>query len=153
MTIFDRSSLGVFGILSIQMVSAAQPQDEVSYSNDIEPIVTNFCATCHAGDDPEGDLLLTSYRTVREQCETGGLLDRINDHSDPMPEDGLLPPHLRRVFKIWAEKGFLEEGTIKNSKTMEYEAFTAPTITPIDITKEGFDLLESLQGHWVGPMK
>lgn len=39
---------------------AQEMRDEVSYSNDIKPLVENFCTTCHAGDDPEGDMVLTS---------------------------------------------------------------------------------------------
>ena len=26
--------------------------DEISYTNDIRPIIDNYCTTCHAGDDP-----------------------------------------------------------------------------------------------------
>ena len=68
-------------------------QDEVSFTNDIQPLVREFCSTCHAGDDPEGDLLLTTYAEVRKQAEKGELLERINDAKDPMPEDGLMPQH------------------------------------------------------------
>ena len=53
-------------------------QDEVSYSHDIQPIVKNFCTTCHAGDDPEGEFVLTSYADVRKYTEKGKLLKRIN---------------------------------------------------------------------------
>ncbi|MEM1294041.1 MAG: c-type cytochrome domain-containing protein [Verrucomicrobiota bacterium] len=128
-------------------------QDEISYSNDIQPIVKNFCTTCHAGDDPEGDFVLTSYRDVRDHVENGELLDRINDARDPMPEDGLMPNHMRRLFKVWADTGFLENGSMKAiPSSTEYEEFTPPEIIPIDIAREGFELLENLQGHWVGEM-
>lgn len=127
--------------------------DEVSYTNDIRPIVKNFCTTCHAGDDPEGDFVLTSYSDVRKYTEKGKLLARINDMKKPMPQDGLLPQHMRRLFQLWANSGYVNQGTTKGSTAREqYAKFTPPTITPVDINKQGFDLLENMQGHWVGPM-
>lgn len=128
-------------------------QDEVSYSNDIQPIVKDFCTTCHAGDNPEGDFVLTSYEDVRQHVEKGELLDRINDRSDPMPEDGLMPTHLRRLFQLWADTGYLEKGSMKAAtKSTDYGEFSPPEITPIDINQQGFELLEDMQGHWVGKM-
>ena len=50
-------------------------QDEISYSNDIRPVIQNFCTTCHAGDDPDGDFTLTSYKDVRYHVEKGELLE------------------------------------------------------------------------------
>ena len=63
-------------------------RDEVSYTNDIRPIVNNFCTTCHAGDAPEGEFVLTSYKDVRKHVEKGELLPRINDAKRPMPQNG-----------------------------------------------------------------
>ena len=88
--------------------------DEVSYTNDIAPVVKNFCTTCHAGNDPEGDFVLTSYADVRKHTEQGELLKRINDAQDPMPQKGLMPPHLRRLFQAWAEAGYLCEESDKS---------------------------------------
>ena len=68
-------------------------QDEVSYTNDIRPVVNNFCTTCHAGDDPEGEFVLTSYKDVRKHTGKGKLLKRINDADDPMPQ------YMRRTFQ------------------------------------------------------
>ncbi len=133
--------------------------DEVSWEADIQPIVKDFCTTCHAGDDPEADLGLTSYALVREATEHGDLLERINDADDPMPEDGLMPSHLRRLVRIWSETGYTEKSSLTkeqraNSKE-KYEDFTPPEIVPVDITEveEGFELLKRMQGHWVGSMR
>lgn len=136
-------------------IGSAEPaiRDEISYSNDIAPVVKNFCTTCHAGDDPEGDMVLTSYEEVRKHTEEGVLLDRINDRQDPMPEDGLMPKYMRRLFKLWADSGYLKKGARSESGTRNnYQKFDPPTIAPIDVTHQGFDLLVRLQGHWVGPM-
>ncbi|MEM1443883.1 MAG: hypothetical protein AAGF67_16165, partial [Verrucomicrobiota bacterium] len=156
MTIFPRSSLFLFCLLLSPLAGMAQGesfQEEISYTNDIQPIVKDFCTTCHAGDDPEGDLILTSYQHVREEIEFGDLLERINDARDPMPEDGLMPKQLRRTIQKWAESGFLEKGSKPPTKPkMKYEEFVPPKITAHDVTSEGTEFLERMQGHWVGDM-
>ena len=136
-----------------QLAGTSAIQDEVSYSNDIQPVVKDFCTTCHAGEDPEGDLVLTSYAEVRRHVEEGELLTRINDPKDPMPEDGLMPKPFRRLFQTWADGGYLDKGFRKVSPARtNYEEFTPPTITPIDVTQRGFEFLERMNGHWVGSM-
>jgi len=159
MKIFSNTCLSSSSLLLFTVCAACAQddggsfQEEISYSNDVQPIVKDFCTTCHAGDDPEGDLLLTSYEHVREKIEFGDLLTRINDARDPMPEDGLMPRHLRRTIQKWADSGFLEKGTGPATKPkMKYEEFTPPVITPYDITDEGTEFLERMQGHWVGDM-
>ena len=128
-------------------------RDEVSYSNDIKPLLENFCTTCHAGTNPEGDLVLTSYEAVRKETEKGRLLKRVNDPEDPMPEDGLLPMYLRRLFQVWADGGYVNRGKqTPGGPKIKYDDFTPPIITPIDIRQKGFDLLRNMQGHWVGSM-
>lgn len=127
--------------------------DEVSYSNDIAPVVKNFCVSCHAGDDPEGDFVLTSYEDVRHHVEKGTLLKRINDAKKPMPQSGLMPPYMRRMFQIWADTGFINKGT-KDSRDArtDFKKYTPPVIKPVDINRDGFKLLSHMQGHWVGSM-
>lgn len=126
---------------------------EVSYSNDIRPIVKNFCTTCHAGDDPEGEFTLTSYKDVRQHVEKGKLMKRINDAENPMPQSGLLPKYMRRKFQQWVDGGFVHKGTKPSPQPQpKYMEFTPPQITPVDINQKGFDLLENMQGHWVGSM-
>lgn len=147
--------LGMVVILGLPIVGKAQEmRDEVSYSNDIKPLVENFCTTCHAGDNPEGDMVLTSYAAVRKQAEKGELLKRINDPEDPMPEDGLLPQYMRRMFQVWAAGGYVNVGKKKpgGEPGIKYAKFTPPKITPVDINRKGFDLLQNMQGHWVGSL-
>ena len=128
-------------------------RDEISYNSDIRPIVNNFCTTCHAGDDPEGEFVLTSYGDVRKHVEKGELLKRINDADDPMPQNGLLPKYMRRMFQVWADGGFVHQGKATPTKAKsDYAKFTPPKIKPVDIKKQGFELLEYMQGHWVGSM-
>lgn len=128
--------------------------DEVSYSNDIRPIVNNFCTTCHAGRNPEGEFVLTSYEDVRRHTKEGDLLKRINDADEPMPQNGLMPKYMRRLFQVWADQGYIKVGTAKPSADRkQMQKFTPPKIVPVDIHERGFEMLEYTQGHWVGSMK
>ena len=127
--------------------------DEISYTNDIRPIVNNFCTTCHAGDDPQGDFVLTSYEAVLKHTKKGDLLERINDPDDPMPQNGLMPNYMRRLFKIWAEQGYINEGKAKPAgEKKQMQNFTPAKISVVDINEQGFEMLKYLQGHWVGEM-
>ncbi len=127
--------------------------DEVSYSNDIRPIVNNFCTTCHAGRNPQGEFVLTSYQDVRKHTEQGQLLERINDAENPMPENGLMPQYMRRLFRVWAEQGYIEQGSAKRvGERRQMLEYTPPKIEPVNINRQGFELLEYMQGHWVGSM-
>ncbi len=128
-------------------------RDAVSYTNDIRPVVKNFCLTCHAGAEPEAELLLTSYALVREETELGELLQRINDAHEPMPEDGLMPLQMRRLFQQWADGDFVNIGAERPAPVREYDNFEPAEIVPLNVNQEGFDLLEKLQGHWIGPMR
>lgn len=130
--------------------------DEISFRNDLQPIVKNFCTTCHSGKNPEGDLSLTRYADVRKHVEQGDLLARLEDKDDPMPPSGRIPKYMRRMFRVWAETGYLENGTGNPDPQQrlgtDYGKFTPPKIVPVDIGQQGFELLEKMQGHWVGSM-
>ena len=125
----------------------------IAYVNDVKPIIDSYCVTCHSGNNPSAGFTLTSYDDVVAKTKFGQLLNRINNASNPMPQSGLLPKDLRKTIELWAKQGYLKERTQTERDTMEqsYE-FTPPTITPVDINEKGFDLLEKMQGHWVGKM-
>lgn len=126
------------------------PTEAVSYTGDIRPIVVNFCATCHHGDDPDGGFVLDDYDDVREHTEDGDLLERINDDADPMPPAGLMPERQRELFKQWAAGGYKYEG--KGTGSDEVVPFEPPPIEPVSVDDGAFKLLERVQGHWVGSM-
>ena len=72
------TSTVVFLILCITDVSNGQIkgksksiQDEISYTNDIQPIINNFCTTCHAGDDPEPYLSKLTVSVKRSETTKG----------------------------------------------------------------------------------
>ncbi|MEM9368388.1 MAG: c-type cytochrome domain-containing protein [Planctomycetota bacterium] len=127
--------------------------DEVSYTSDIRPVLSSFCTTCHAGDNPEGDVSLTSYKDVRQHVEDGLLRQRIRDASDPMPPSGLMPAYMQRLFDQWASQGYRNEGhEPANEGRTVMKSFEPPAIKPVDVRQRGFELLDYFQGHWVGDM-
>jgi len=143
-------SVVIFPGQLLAQTNSKKLRDEISFSNDIQPIVENFCTTCHAGKDPDGEVLLTSYAEVRKLVEKGDLLNRINDSDDPMPPSGKIPAYMRRMFKTWAETGFINKGKKKSEKpAVDYGDFKPPVITPVDLGDNtiAFQLLEKMQGH------
>ncbi len=128
------------------------PARVVSYEHDIAPVVADHCTTCHAGENPDGWFVLTSYDDVRQHVEEGRLLKRIDDAKDPMPPSGQLPDETRQLFHDWAAGGFQEFGEAPVVKSQEQPTFDPPKIEPIDVNEKGFELLESVSGHWVGSL-
>lgn len=133
--------------------SEETPIEEISYETHIKPITSNYCTTCHTSDDPAAGFRLETYEEVRLQAEKGKLLERINDPDNPMPMGGLMPEEERRLIMEWAKNGFLEKST-QNIVTKADSAtqFIPPVIEVVDITQQGFEFLENMQGHWVGKM-
>jgi len=148
-------SVVILPSLLLGQTNSERLRDEISFSNDIQPIVENFCTTCHAGKAPDGEVLLTSYAEVRKMVEKGDLLNRINDTDDPMPPSGTIPAYMRRMFKTWARTGYIDKGKQGSDRpAVDYGDFKPPVITPVDLSdnESAFQLLEKMQGHWVGSM-
>ncbi len=98
--------------------------EEVSFSADIQPILTANCATsgCHSGNDPEGNLNLETGKSYAELSKQGtGYIDvatpkysvlysSLVSTSSPMPPLGqqpLSPCDLKRI-EIWMSEGALD---------------------------------------------
>lgn len=160
--VFFLSTFAVFLVAcsSSESMTAEQPIETensvpsndaiLTYQKDVRPIIENNCTSCHAGDSPAAGLSLKSYQDVRKAAEFGALLNRINNHNRPMPMGGLLPKYMRETIEDWARNGY-EEGEAPNVlQSSNYDYIPPADITPVDINEEGFDLLEKMQGHWVG---
>jgi len=80
--------------------------EEVTYQDEIQPIMFNHCTTCHGGSTPFADLSLETYDTVKEATENGNLLSRIENEDNPMPPSGLLTAEDRAKIAKWAAEGF-----------------------------------------------
>lgn len=82
--------------------------DTITYDSHINNVISSSCIGCHSGTNPQGNLLLENYSQVRISAETGTLIQRINDASNPMPTSGLMPAQTRAIFDSWENNGFLE---------------------------------------------
>lgn len=79
----------------------------VSFQNDIFPIINFYCSSCHSGTNPSGDLLLTNYEGISSVIES--IIDRINrdeNDSESMPNDAskLIDCYIQQI-EIWAADG------------------------------------------------
>lgn len=98
--------------------------ENVSFSNDIQPILTANCATsgCHSGNDPEGNLNLEASKSYAALHQRGkGYIDTDNPTysvlysslisiSSPMPPIGQQPLNacdLKRI-ETWMKEGALD---------------------------------------------
>ncbi|MBD0404123.1 hypothetical protein [Flammeovirga sp. EKP202] len=126
----------------------------VSYNGNIKQIVDNNCFYCHSGETPSAGMDLTTYDNLVEAVKNRGLLNRINNASNPMPQSGLMTKEDRLKLKEWAEKNFPLEGNTNPNTTVKTSTmyYKAPEITAINIDHEGFDFMQKMQGHWVGDM-
>ncbi len=77
----------------------------VTYSADIATIMNNYCITCHSGAEPTADLSLDNYINVKTVAESGILITRINDGTNPMPPSGLMPEDKRQKIQEWIDDG------------------------------------------------
>lgn len=80
----------------------------VNFDPDVQTIMFNNCVTCHSGSAPAASIKLETYQEVREQTESGNLVSRMNDASNPMPPGGLVTLQQRKMIEKWLEDGFPE---------------------------------------------
>lgn len=61
----------------------------VSFKDDIMPMLDNYCRACHSGSQPQGKSLLIDYPTVKAVVEGGRFMGAV-EHMDgflPMPQN------------------------------------------------------------------
>ena len=98
---------------------AANPQAQVDFVRDIQPILQNTCYECHGPKKTKADLRLDSPAAVMKGGETGALIVPGNseqsliirrllglDDEDRMPKDGdPLPPAQIALIRAWIDQG------------------------------------------------
>ncbi len=83
---------------------------DVSYSNDIVPLLDEKCGSCHGASYPEADLNLTDYEVVSQTANNSKIIHRINLD---LADDQLMPPNSPLtdcqidLFTNWVEQGAL----------------------------------------------
>mgnify|MGYP000191580367 CR=1 FL=1 len=132
--------------------TSAHSTSEITYESTVKYIIDNNCLGCHSGRKPSAGLKLDSYDKVKNQIVNGDLLKRINSKQNPMPKRGLMSKNQRLAIEEWARKGFVEvsKGEPAETGSAEDYKFVPPTIKAIDVSKEGFNFFNLMQGHWVG---
>lgn len=62
----------------------------VSYADDVWPIISTNCTSCHSGGAPSGNVYLDNYDNIVKAAENGSLLGTIRHESgwSPMPKGG-----------------------------------------------------------------
>lgn len=82
--------------------------ETVKYNDDVKNIISANCVSCHGGSTPQVGLDLSTYTNVRFAVENRGLLNRINNVTNPMPPSGVLPSATRAIIEKWVSDGYLE---------------------------------------------
>lgn len=87
---------------------AACDTTNVSYSNDVWPIISSNCTSCHSGGAPQGNVSLENYDDIVIAAKNGSLLGTIK-HEDgwsPMPKGGgMLNDCDISKIEIWVDDG------------------------------------------------
>lgn len=113
----NQNLLFLFGLLFFvgctkAIIDDDEPSDPitetVTYEAVVKDVMINNCITCHSGLAPSAGLNLTTYADVRFSAENGTLLGRIENVSNPMPPNGLMPNNLRKQIEKWAQDGYPE---------------------------------------------
>lgn len=79
----------------------------VTYNNTVQSIISGNCLNCHGSPTANG--APTSYTTFT-QVKNGidGIINRINNASNPMPQSGLMSQENRDLIQQWKDDGLLE---------------------------------------------
>lgn len=79
-----------------------------TYSGTVEPIINQYCVSCHLSANPSGQITLDSYSSVKVQADNGKLFGSINHDGgySPMPKDGnkLSDCQISQI-KAWIDAG------------------------------------------------
>jgi hypothetical protein len=84
---------------------AGVPANNVTYTKDIKPLITENCVSCHRpNNNPRLDL--SNYAQVKAAAEQKGLIGRVL--SGAMPPSGALANEPKKLFSAWSQAGFPE---------------------------------------------
>ncbi|CAM1352984.1 hypothetical protein [Tenacibaculum halocynthiae] len=108
-------SLLIITILMISCTTAEIPlagqvpiTRNITYTQDIQPIIFNNCLTCHSSVNPRNGLILETFIQVKNSAQNGTLIARMNDAANPMPQSGLLTADKRALIDKWRTDGYLK---------------------------------------------
>lgn len=114
----------------------------VAYEKEIEPILVNKCAFCHAGNVKRGKLDLSSYEAMMRGGERGAAVvpgksadsllvklsaKLIKPYMPPKNEDPLTPDELA-LLKLWIDQGAKAP---TGARVVAKVVLKAPNVTPV----------------------
>lgn len=80
----------------------------VTYNNTVANILNNACVECHNSVTATAGIQLQNFALAREVAQSGRMIIRMTDTSNPMPPSGNLPDPLIEDVMQWIEDGLLE---------------------------------------------
>ncbi len=106
--------VSAYAILQIGAVNVA-PQTNVSYANDVQPILQSRCGSCHMGEFTSKDLNMDTYNNLMAGSQNGPVIVAGNAKdsllvkkisSGEMPKRGpKLTPAQVQVIEVWINAG------------------------------------------------
>lgn len=79
------------GALKDSNCAAPCDSDNYAFAANIQPLMNKYCTGCHSGNNPQGNITLTSYTAVKNAVQNNNLVNCINYVTgySGMPKGGL----------------------------------------------------------------
>jgi hypothetical protein len=112
------AALSAFLCLLTTASHAAEPAEKPSFSRDVVPLVTKYCARCHGGNKPKGGISLVKDQDDLAVLKNRGLWEKVADNlrSGQMPPSGAKRPSAAEM-DVWNR--WLDAVVLKSDCTRE----------------------------------
>ncbi len=89
----------------LPVIDSSTCKPNISYTNDIKPIMTSYCISCHGSKNQSGGYNLSTYDGV--SSNTSKVLGSIRQDGSAisMPQDGKIPDSLIQKVYCWINQG------------------------------------------------
>lgn len=104
LTSCERSSLSEL----VAIEEEEEPIAVVTYENTAKAILDSACVECHNINEPTAGVRLDAYEFAFMEADSGIMLARMTNTTNPMPPSGNLPDNLIQDIMDWVEDGVLE---------------------------------------------
>ncbi len=85
------------------------PNSNITYDGNVESIIASNCLGCHGNPTSNGaPSSFNTYSLVKTGVQSGNILNRINNTTNPMPPNGLMSQSNRDIIQQWLDDGLLE---------------------------------------------
>lgn len=111
--------LFVFGMIgftscetsSLSELAAVEEEDPVAivtYENTAKAILDSACVECHNVNEQTAGVRLDAFEFAFMEADSGIMLSRMTNTTNPMPPSGNLPNNLIQDITDWIDDGILE---------------------------------------------